>query len=356
MISDFIKQYGAVLISSWSNITYLTSYSGFSQTERECFLLITKNKKYLITDGRYSEDVKRETKGFEIIDTGANNFIHEDKNNILGSLSSIAVEEDNLTVLEYKSLKKIVKKIKGIDLSGLRIVKKEQEIINIKRACKIGDKAFNFIIKELKTGVTEKEIANKIEQFIKNSGAEVSFSPIVAFGKNSAFPHHVSTEHKLKKNQIVLFDFGAKVNNYCSDMSRTIFFGKADNEFIKMYSTVLKAQQNVVDFLKSKIINHESFRTDEVDKIARDYIVKHGYPLIPHSVGHGIGIEVHEAPFISSSVNDTQIKHGMVFSIEPGIYDQTYGGVRIEDLALVRKNKLELISRSRKEIIEVDYA
>lgn len=355
MIEIFLKKLDAILISSWSNITYLTSYSGFSQTERECFLLFTKNKKYLITDGRYTEAVKRETRGFKIIDIGAIRFLSDDKFKIFAKLSSIAIEEDDLTVSELKKLKKHVKKTKNIDLSNFRIIKKDIEINNVKKACEIADNAFSSIINDLKIGVTEKEISNKLEESIKRSNAEISFPPIVAFGKNSALPHHLSSQTKLRKNQIVLLDFGAKVNNYCSDMSRTIFFGKANDRFKKMHSTVLSAQQSTINLLKSKIKNHKSIRADDIDKIARDYIVKQGYPNIPHGVGHGIGIEVHESPFINLYSKEN-IKPGMIFSIEPGIYDPNFGGVRIEDLVLINKNKLELISRSRKEIIEVDNA
>lgn len=355
MITNLVKQNGALLISSWSNIAYLTSFSGFSQTERECFLLLLNNKKYLITDGRYKEAVKKQTKGFEIIEVGASNFILNDSLGILGNIKSLAIEEDDLTIAELKIIKRRVKKTKNVDLSNLRIIKGETETTNIKKACKIADKAFDFITKELRIGVTEKEIANKIEGFIKDANAEPSFSPIVAFGINSALPHHISSKTKLKRNKIVLLDFGAKVNNYCSDMSRTIFFGKADDKFKKMHSIVLKAQQNAISLLKSRIINRKSIRADEIDKIARDYILRSGYPNIPHSVGHGIGIEIHEAPFISPKAS-TQIKSGMVFSIEPGIYYPDYGGVRIEDLVIIKKNNIKLISRSRKEIIELDNA
>lgn len=354
MISDLINKNGAILISSWANIVYLTSYSAFSNTERECFLLYTKNKKYLITDGRYSEAVKHQVKGFEIIDIGAVNFIENDGLKILRKLNSIGVEEEDLRLSEYKSIKKIISKINSIDLSDLRIIKNEPEIINIKKACKIADQAFDKAIKEIKTGITEKEISNKIQRFIKDAEGEISFPPIVAFGKNSAVPHHLSGNTKLKKNQIILLDFGAKVNNYCSDMSRTLFYGKANDKFKKMHSTVLASQKQAIDLLKSKISAHKSVLASEVDAAARIYIQKEGYPEIPHSVGHGIGIEVHELPYISPMRN-MDLKPGMVFSIEPGIYDPLFGGVRIEDLVLIRKNDLQLISNARREIIELDY-
>ena len=127
----------------------------------------------------------------------------------------IGVEENNLTVSEYKSIKKIVEKTANIDLSKLRIVKSDEEIKNIKLACKIGDEAFEFIVKQIKLGITEREIVFELENYIKQKDADISFKPIIAFGKNSSIPHHQSGNTKLKQNQIVLLDFGVKVNNYC---------------------------------------------------------------------------------------------------------------------------------------------
>ena len=347
VLNNYFKTTDALLISSRPNIVYLTDYSGFSQTERECFLLITKSKKYIITDDRYSEAIKKQIPDFTLINIGAPRFVSEGEKNIKDLINlTVGVEENDLTVLEYKSLKKITKKLVNIDLSHLRIVKDTKEIKNIRLACSIADKAFFNILNELKTGVTEKEIASKINAFFKEKGDGISFNPTVAFGANSSIPHHVSSKTKLVNNSIVLFDFGAWVNNYCSDISRTIFFGKAPEKFKKMHSVVLEAQKKSIDAIKPGVL------AKEIDRIARNYIVSKGYPNILHSVGHGIGIEVHESPTLSPNSKDI-IKNGMVFSVEPGIYIPGFGGVRIEDLVLVREGYAQLISNARREIIEL---
>lgn len=352
---NYFKDFDAILVSSWANIVYLTTYSGFSKDERECFLLLTKNKQYLVTDARYSEALRKIAQDFEIIEMSSLGFIAKDHSNILKNLriKRVGVEENDLTVMEYKSLKKNLKNTKNIDLNNLRIIKTDQEIKNIKLACKIGDQAFNFILSKLKVGITELEIADELELFIKQKGAEFSFKPIVAFGPNSSVPHHLSGNIKLKPNTIVLLDFGVKVNNYCSDMSRTVFVGVATAKFKQMYQTVLEAQAKAIEFAnnKSSMVNGKLLASD-IDKVARDYIVKQGFPNIPHSVGHGVGVEVHESPHLSPNSND-KIKQGMVFSVEPGIYIPNYGGIRIEDLVLVGSKGTELISHANREIIEL---
>jgi len=229
--------------------------------------------------------------------------------------------------------------------------KSQAKILNIEKACNLTDKAFNYILGKIKEGISEKELALKIEFFIKRHGSDIAFPPIVAFGKNSSFPHHVPTFNSQLStlNSIVLLDFGAKLNGYCSDMTRTVFFGKPTTEQKRMYQTVLKAQQKAIEYIVTHLEGgspkrsegHDSFEVDsikasEVDKIARDYIVSQGFPTIPHSLGHGIGRKVHEPPKLSPKSKDT-LKPGMVFTIEPGIYLPGFGGVRIEDVVLLEK-------------------
>ncbi len=350
MINNLIlpKGFEMILISSIPNIIYLTGYSGFSEIERECLLLITENKKYLITDSRYTQEVKEKVRNFEVIDEGVLRFIANDKNKILQKYKNkkVGFEETNISVFEYKALKKHLKLLKPVSLNNLRIVKSDYEIKNVKIACKIGDETFNHIIDKLKIGISEIEISNKIESFIKSKNADISFKPIVAFGKNSSIPHHQNTNTKLIRDQIVLLDFGVKINSYCSDMSRTIYFGSADEKFKKIYNTVLEAQEKSVNKIKN---NTYAF---EIDKIARDFIKNKGFENIPHSTGHGIGIEVHEPPFISPAVKE-KIRDGMIFSIEPGIYISNYGGVRIEDLFLFEKGKVVQLTKSSKKLIEI---
>lgn len=354
-LKKHLRNLDAILVSSWGNITYLTGYSGFSQTERECFLLIVQNKQYLITDGRYSEAVEEQTKKFSVINCGALNFIAKDYSDILENLrvKTIGIEENNLTVSEFKMLKKHIKNIKNVDLSKLRIIKQKDEIENIKKACRIGDETFAYILKELKVDISEREIADKLESFINIKSADFSFAPIVAFGKNSSVPHHLTGPAKLKKNQIVLLDFGVKINNYCSDMSRTVFFGSASAEFKRMHRIVLDAQTKAIQFINSQLSMVNGYLlAKDIDKVARDYIIEQGFPSIIHSVGHGIGVEVHESPHLSPRSYD-KIEQGMIFSVEPGIYRPSFGGVRIEDLVLVTKNGAELLSKAKRGIIEI---
>jgi len=341
------KDLDAVLISSVSNIIYLTGYSGFSKEEREAFLFITKNQQYILTDARYTEDIKKLIPDFTLIEISSKLPAIEalKKLGAKYKIKKLGIEENDLKANEYKTLKKCFEEM--INFSGvrnLRVIKSENEISKIEKACQLGDKAFDFILEKIKLGVLEKEIANEIEFFIKKNGGDISFSPIVAFGKNSAVPHHVPTDLKLAQNSIVLLDFGVKLNNYCSDMTRTVIFGKPSFEQKKIYETALKSQQKSIDLLG---INRNA---SEIDKVARDYIISKGYPTIPHSLGHGIGIDVHELLHISPNSKDI-LKDGMVFSIEPGIYLPNFGGVRIEDLVVLEKKGIRLLTHSPKTII-----
>lgn len=343
----------AVLISSVSNIIYLTDYSGFSYLEREAFLLISKKKNYLITDGRYSEAVSK-IPGFELLEISNNNPLDDIFKSLSKKIKKLGIEEDDVSLSEGKKLKKYFRLTPLKGLENLRTVKERDEIRKIQKACQIGDEAFKHILGKIKSGVSEKELAFELEYYIKKNNADISFPPIVAFGNNSSIPHHQTSSRKLKTDSIVLLDFGIKFENYCSDMSRTVFFGKADEKFKKIYNTVLESQKSAIKQLDNLAINRKSKMVSGrfIDSITRNYIIKSGYPSIPHSLGHGIGIEVHESPRLSPKSKDI-LKEGMVFSIEPGIYISNYGGVRIEDLITIQGNKPELLTRSPKNLIEI---
>jgi len=344
----------AVLISSHSNIIYLTDYSGFSKEEREAYLLITKNKQYILTDGRYTQAVKTLIRNFKLIEISSKLSFEKAIKQLIKKhrIKRMGFEGNNLTFLEHKKLSSRFNDLNHFSLNNLRAIKDEKEISEIEKACVLSDKTFDYILKKVKLGVSEKEVGNEIEFFIKKFGADISFRPIVAFGKSSAIPHHVPTNNKLTNNQTVLLDFGVKLNNYCSDMTRTIFFGKPTPEQKKMYQTVLEAQERTIDLLNTKYSILNTIKASSVDKVARDYIISKGYKTIPHSLGHGIGIEVHEAPHLSSKSKDI-LKVGMVFSIEPGIYIPEIGGVRIEDLLVLTKLGPKLLTHSPKTIIEL---
>ena len=366
-LSKLIKpqRLDALLISSVPNIIYLTNFFGFSKDERQAFLLITKNKQYILTDGRYSEAVKNNVKDFKLIQISPSLSFEKALRKLCKKhdVKRLGFEGHNLSFLEHQKLSKHFNKMHDLSISDLRSVKESNEILAIEKACELGDKTFDYILKKIKFGVSEKEIAFEIELFIEKQGADISFPPIVAFGKNSSIPHHQTSDQRLtSKDKFVLLDFGVKLNNYCSDMTRTVFFGKPTTEQKKMYQTVLESQKKTINYLKSLILNHKSIMAKDVDKIARDHIISKGYKTIPHSVGHGIGLEVHESPRLSPKSKDI-LKHGMVFSIEPGIYipaspdggqgGPNFGGVRIEDLVVLEKSGIKILTHSPKQFIDI---
>ncbi len=346
----------ALFISSVPNISYLTGYFNFSVEEREAYLLITKNKQFIFTDTRYSEAIEKHVKNFKLVIRSPSLPFKNQLKKILKEekIFKLGFEEDNLTFKEYKILADIIKNLFPISLEDLRIEKNKSEIEKIKEACRIGDLIFKKIIKEIKTGISEKEIGFKIELLAKEEGADISFKPIVAFGKNSSIPHHETGNSRLKKKlgQFIKIDFGVKLDGYCSDMTRTLFFGKPSEKQKVVYKTVLKAQELAIVYLEKMLKIKDKVKAKEVDSVARSYIIQEGFDSIPHSLGHGIGIEVHEAPRLSPR-SDENLKEGMVFSIEPGIYIPGFGGVRIEDLFAIVNGKLERLTHSSKALIEI---
>ncbi|MDP2637499.1 MAG: M24 family metallopeptidase, partial [Candidatus Levybacteria bacterium] len=316
----------SILISSVSNIIYLTNYSGFSTEEREAYLLIGKNFQYILTDGRYTHAIKTLISDFKLIEISSKLSAKDALKKLIKKhkIKKLGFEGHSITHIEHKSLSKTLRKIYHIDLNSLRTIKTENEISKIEKACELGDKTFDYILKKIKLGVSEKELATEIEFFIKRNGGETSFRTIVAFGKNSAIPHHQTSDKRLAIiDKFVLLDFGVKLNNYCSDMTRTIFFDKPTTEQKKMYETVLEAQRLAISrchaefisasrpkgILKSSkrtfllrggaVQDDTEIKASEVDQIARKHIISKGYKTIPHSVGHGIGIDVHENPHLS---------------------------------------------------------
>ncbi len=344
------------LITSFQNIFYLTKYEGFSRDEREAIILITKTNNYLLTDKRYLNELQV-LKDFELVEISPTNSLSKTLTKISSEnhLKSAGFETNNLTFNENKKFKKIFKNFKPLEntIEKLREVKTKEEIEKIKKACNLSDLGFSFILEHIKENVTEQELATKFEIFLKEKHADVSFKPIIAFGKNSAVPHHLNSKIKLKKGNIVLIDIGAKTQGYSSDMTRTVIFGSPPLKFKRMYQTVLDAQNKTIEFINSQLsmVNSKLYASD-IDRVAREYIIQKGYEPIPHSLGHGIGIQVHEKPSLSPK-SKSILKSGMVFSIEPGIYLNGYGGVRIEDLYLLTDKKLEKITHSTSGIISL---
>lgn len=337
----------AVLVSSVASITYLSGYANFSKEEREAFIFIGKDFAYIITDARYSEAIERDVPHLKLFERGNHKSTESLFKKHKKDIKVLGVEEDNLTVSEHKIVRKHFRKIRHFNLA--RSIKEKWEIEKIEKACKLGDKTFEYVLGKVKSGISEKELAFELEYFIKRNGADLSFPTIVAFGKNSSIPHHHTGDTKLKKGDFVLLDFGVKLENYCSDMTRTVFFGKPTEEQKNIYTTVLEAQQKAVDLINNKIKESKEVKASEVDKAVRDYIISKGYPAIPHSLGHGVGLQVHEHPSLSPKSKEI-LKAGMVFSIEPGIYIPGFGGVRIEDLFVLEKTELRQLTSSPKDL------
>lgn len=201
----------------------------------------------------------------------------------------------------------------------------------ITAAQKLGLLGFELMLSKIEIGISERELAKYFEDFITSHGAGFSFPVIVAFGKNTSEVHHPTGNAVLETGDFVMMDFGVKLKGYCSDMTRTFVFGKPTRKQQKMLDAVKTAQRLAVDFIQEKLQRHEKISARKVDAIARDYLISQGYPSIPHSLGHGIGRQVHEDPKISPKSEDF-LEPGMVFSIEPGIYLSGFGGVRAEDL------------------------
>ena len=274
-----------------------------------------------------------------------------------GLLSSLGVtkvlfEDRRLTVSEFSALEKKFPQAEflplGKRLDLLRAVKEEEEIGKIRAAQSLAEDAFESVLPRLEAGRKETEIAADLEYFMKKNGASSpSFETICVSGSRTSLPHGTPTEEILEKNTFVTMDFGCVLDGYCSDMTRTVCVGKANEEMRRVYDTVLRAQEEALSAVRAGVLGKE------VDKAARDVIEKAGFGAnFGHSTGHGVGIEVHEAPSFSP-LSEEKIPAGAVLSVEPGIYLPGKFGVRIEDLVAVREAGSENLNRSSKALLEL---
>lgn len=227
----------------------------------------------------------------------------------------------------------------------VRAMKNKKELANLIKAQRVSELVLRYIVAELKDGVTEIEIANKIKKsFVKHGAPILSFPPIVAFGKNSANIHHEPSKSKLKKGDIVMFDIGTTVNHYCSDMTRTYFWGEPNAKQKKVYSDVLKAQELAV-----KKLEKGERRAWIIDKTARDFLAKKYKNNFKHGLGHGVGTVIHEWPNFKPKSEDI-IPTGCVMTVEPGIYLKGFGGVRIEDMYLITQKGCKNLAKVPKDL------
>lgn len=323
-------------------------FSGFSGSFS--ILVIDSDKRLILTDSRYYEQVKLETQ-FTLVKFESKKSGEKKLFEILSNYKRIGLNFARVSQKFYENMKKNLKDTEFVDfdeiVSKLRMVKYDEEIEKIKNAIKITQKAFENSLNFLKAGITEKEFAARLEYEMKLLGAErIAFDTIVASGFRGALPHGRASEKIIEEGDLVVVDFGAIYEGYCGDITRTVVIGDIDDEKYEVYKTVERAQREAIKNMKAGMSGKE------IDKIARDIINNAGYgPNFGHSLGHGIGIEVHEAPAVSPS-NDAALPSGSVITVEPGIYLPGKFGVRIEDDVLLTENGAVLLSKPN-EIIKV---
>ena len=333
------SQLDGVLISHQPNIAYLTEAPSF-----DSYLLISHKQNFYITDARYYQQAHSRIKGFSIKLGGKSVFSTIAKLALEAKIKRLGFEARYLDVAQHRQIKKFLGSIEFIStqelLEELRKIKQPEELEKIKKAVRITIQALAYARKIIRPGLKEIEIAAQLEHFIRYKGGvrTTSFETIVASGKNSSFPHHLSSGRRLKQSEILFIDMGVDYQGYKSDLTRTFFLGKIPSAIRKIYNIVRQAQAQAIKGIKPGI------KASDIDRRARQYIAKHGYGgFFAHNLGHGIGLEVHEEPYLSTR-NKTIIEPGMVFTIEPGIYLPNKFGVRIEDDVIVTKNGCEVLS------------
>jgi Xaa-Pro aminopeptidase len=338
-----LKQEGldGLVVSSPANISYLVEFRS-----RDSYSLISEKQNIYFTDSRYTLEAGRLLKkSFILKETDGSVFKRIARGCLRLGLKRIGFEERVLPFAEYKEIKKhLGSKSRLLAVNGLieelRESKDPQEINLIRESAGISISALKYIEKHISAGIKEIELAGELERYLRShGGAGSAFEIIVASGANSAFPHHASSHKRMIRGEPVLIDIGADYQGYKSDLTRVFFLGKINPLLRKVYDIVLRAQQAAIDRVSP------GCPIREIDRAARSYITQQGFgPNFSHNLGHGVGLEVHEAPQISAKENN-ELKPGMVFTVEPGIYLPGKFGVRIEDMVVItEKKECEVIS------------
>lgn len=338
----------ALLLIKQANVNYV---SGF--TDEASFALVTTKGNFFITDGRFYELAQNQCEGFEIINwqkigshfTDAVEYICKKIN-----IKKLGFEPEIVTFDVYKSLENKLVNAELIPVSDivedLRYTKDEDEIKLLRKACSITDEAFSEIVEYIEPGMTENQVAAKLEYILKIKGASgPSFDTILISGTKTSLPHGKPDDKVIEDGDLITLDFGALYKGYHADMTRNLIVGEPTKKQIDLYNTVLRAQEAALESLKPGVLSSEP--DSVVREIVKDYI-EYYYP----GIGHGVGLELYENPFISKD-GDMKIEKNCVMTVEPGIYIPGFGGVRIEDTILVTENGVERLTQSTKELISV---
>jgi len=328
-----------VYVTSPENVFYLSGFTGFGDAR----LFIGREAAWLITDSRYTLQAGVQCPDYRLITANAENTAVLEEILKNEKIAVVAFENERISYKDYKGLKDHFDFVEFVELNGyftsIRDVKEETEIHLIEKACRIACDSLKQILDMIRPGTAESEIAAELEYRMKKNGAsDRSFDTIVASGVRSAMPHGVASEKKIENGDVVTIDFGCVYKQYCSDMTRTFFVGRPDPKLVELYQIVYEAQIAAVDGYRMGMTGAE------LDHISREIIASKGYgPNFGHSLGHGVGIEIHEGAAIGPR-NHERIREQTVFSIEPGIYVENLGGVRIEDLVVLEKGKIRILT------------
>lgn len=333
----------AAIFTSPSNMFYLTGYSN-----ADAAVAVMNDTAYYVTDKRCLNEAVKLLGGFETVDCRSSSYVGAAAEILKerGAVS-VGVEKDKILYKDYAQIAENFDDI--IDISGfigeLRSVKTYDELKKIKAAQKITDTVFSKVIDRIKEGMTEMQLKTELDSLIVSAGAVPAFDSIVAFGENTALPHAHAGDRKLKYGDAITLDFGAKLNGYCSDMTRSLAFGHTCDEYRSVYNAVLGAKNNAESLIKAGMTGREC------DLTAREYLAARGLDAyFTHSLGHSLGIDIHETPNLSPRSEEI-IPEGAVTSVEPGIYLDGKFGIRIEDTVVFKKTGVDNLTNSPEQLI-----
>lgn len=342
----------AAVISDSVNVAYITGFEGVFDSEDAHAAVVTADTTWLYTDSRYSESAGRAAAdtGWELRVPRENLYVTVCEDVTAAGIASLALES-SVPYGRYRFVSRHFEgQVEGVDnwVEEIRQVKEPEEIVRITRAQELTDRAFDHILGVIAPGVTEQEIALELEVFMRRNGSDgVAFTPIVASGPNSALPHAKVTAREILAGDFVKLDFGARVDGYCADMTRTVVVGTASDRQREIHSAVLAANAAGISAVRA------GRPGSDIDAEARAVIVEHGFgDFFKHGLGHGVGLEVHELPSVGPR-GTKSVLPGSVITIEPGVYLPGFGGVRIEDLVVVEESGPCVLTRSPKDLIEL---
>ncbi len=353
-IFDYARETDAILIIQGNENSVDKTFFYLTGVEGGLFegsALLVKPDELKIITSALEEETARQTGLEVVVANGRSDFENAVKSG-LKDANVIGLNYSSLTLEQYKKLLRMIPDKEFIDVSSSimesRVIKTPDELKKLREAAKIGSEAFEKVLPKIKEGIKENELASELAYEMMKLGAEeTSFSSIVAFGENASMPHYSPGDRKLKKNEFVLMDFGARYKRYCSDITRTVVYGKATEEMKEMYDVVFRAQSESMKLIK------ENVNGKDVDLAARKVIDESKFKgRFIHSLGHGVGMDVHDHPALASTY-DFPLKENMVVTNEPGVYIPKVGGVRIEDDVIVKKDTHEVISTAPKDLIEL---